>query len=129
MANSAVLFLAGRLALVAIFLLAGLNKISAYEGTAGWMESMGVPGVMLPLVIALELGAGLAIAFGLFTRLAALAIAGFSVASALIFHLDFNDQIQFLMFWKNIAIAGGFLVLAAAGAGNLSLDARRQQEV
>ncbi|MEL7401785.1 MAG: DoxX family protein, partial [Pseudomonadota bacterium] len=75
-------------------------------------------------VIAFELLAGLAILIGFQTRLVALAIAGFTLLTALMFHLDFSDQMQFLMFWKNVAIAGGFLVLAANGAGRLSLDAR-----
>jgi putative oxidoreductase len=118
--------LSGRVALAAIFLLAGMNKITAYAGTQGYMESVGVPGILLPAVIALELvGAALLIA-GFQTRLAALALAGFSVVSALLFHFDLADQMQFILFFKNIAMAGGFLVLAANGAGALSVDARRE---
>ena len=75
------------------------------------------------LVIALELGGGLAILAGAFTRWFALGLAVFSIASALIFHANLADQMQAIMFWKNFAIAGGFLLLAANGPGSLSLDA------
>lgn len=116
--------LLGRLGLSLIFILSGVAKLGAgYAGTQGYMEAMGVPGALLPLVIALEIGGGLAVAAGLLTRWAALGLAVFSVASAVLFHFDLGDQGQFINFYKNIAIAGGFLVLAAHGAGRLSLDA------
>jgi putative oxidoreductase len=83
---------------------------------------MGVPGGLLPLVIALELGGGLAILGGAFTRWIALALAAFSLASAALFHADFGDAAQAINFWKNVAMAGGFLMLAAHGAGSFSLD-------
>ena len=116
--------LAARISLAALFIVAGLGKIAGYEGTAGYMQSMGVPGGLLPFVIALELGGGLAIAVGYRTRLLAFLLAGFSLLSGLIFHspLDPSEQTQFL---KNLAIAGGFLLLVVHGAGRLSLDARR----
>ncbi len=94
-----------------IFLLAGLSKISAYEGTQGYMDAMGVPGVLLPLVILLEVAGGLAIIAGWKTRWTAIALAAFSVVSAAIFHNNFGDQTQMILFMKNIAIAGGFLIL------------------
>jgi putative oxidoreductase len=115
----------GRVFIAAIFVLAGLNKISGYQGTAGYMESMGVPAMLLPVVIALEVGGGLAIILGWRTRLFALLLAGFSLLSALVFHLNFSDQMQFIMFWKNVAIAGGFLFLVVNGPGALALDNRR----
>lgn len=108
-----------------IFLLAGLSKISAYEGTQGYMDAMGVPGMLLPLVILLEIGGGLAIIAGWKTRWTAIALAAFSVVAAAIFHNNFGDQTQMILFMKNIAIAGGFLLLAAHGAGAYSLDNRR----
>ncbi|MEF2147533.1 DoxX family protein [Luteimonas sp. SHGZ20W] len=114
--------LAGRILLSLIFILSGWSKISGYEATQGYMTSMGVPGQLLPLVIILELLGGLAIAFGLFTRWTALALAGFSVVSAVIFHSNLGDQAQFINFFKNLAMAGGFLILAANGPGALSLD-------
>ena len=108
-----------------IFLLAGLSKISAYEGTQGYMDAMGVPGMLLPLVILLEIAGGLAIIAGWKTRWTAIALAAFSVVAAAIFHNNFGDQTQMILFMKNIAIAGGFLLLAAHGAGAYSLDNRR----
>ncbi len=122
--NNAIVLLA-RLLLAHIFLLAGLSKITGYAGTQGYMESMGVPGALLPLVIALEIGGSLALIVGLFTRWAALALAGFCVASALIFHRNFAEQMQMILFMKNFAMAGGLLLLYVQGAGAFSLDARR----
>ncbi len=116
--------LLGRIFIGAIFLFAGISKISGYAATAGYMEAMGVPALLLPVVIALELGGGAAIILGWKTRIAAFLLAGFSVLSALFFHFDLADQTQFVMFWKNIAIAGGFLFLVANGAGALALDNR-----
>lgn len=115
--------LVGRFGLSAIFVLSGFAKLGAgYEGTQGYMEAMGVPGGLLPLVIFAEIVGGLAVAAGLLTRWAALGLAVFSVASAFLFHFQLADQMQFINFFKNIAIAGGFLVLAANGAGQFSVD-------
>jgi len=117
--------LVARVFLGHIFLLAGLSKVSAYQGTAGYMEAMAVPGGLLPLVIALEVVGGLAIIAGWKTKLASIALAGFSVVAAVIFHNNFGDQTQMIFFMKNIAIAGGFLLLVVHGAGAYSLDNRR----
>ncbi len=108
-----------------IFLLAGVSKLSAYEGTQGYMDAMGVPGALLPLVILLEVVGGLAIIVGWKTKWAAIALAVFSVVAAAIFHNNFADQTQMILFMKNIAIAGGFMLLAIHGAGAYSLDNRR----
>ncbi|PTU31739.1 DoxX family protein [Stenotrophobium rhamnosiphilum] len=116
--------LTGRILMAAIFVLAGAGKITAYAGTQQYMAAMGVPGAMLPLVIALELGGGLLLIAGFQTRLIALALAGFSVASAALFHSNLGDQTQFIMFFKNVAMAGGFLIIAANGPGAYSLDRR-----
>ena len=121
--------LAGRILIAAIFLVAGLNKIGGYEGTQGYMAAMGVPGMLLPLVIALEVIGAIAIIVGWRTRLFAFLLAGFSVVSAAIFHSALGDQTQFLLFMKNLAMAGGFLFLVARGAGAWSLDARREFQV
>ena len=115
----------GRVLIAAIFLIAGLGKITGYAATQGYMASMGVPGALLPLVIALEVGGALAIIVGWRTRLVAFLLAGFSVVSAFIFHSALGDQAQFILFMKNLAMAGGFLFLVAHGAGDWSLDARR----
>ena len=117
--------LVARIFLGQIFLIAGISKIGAYAGTQGYMEAMGVPGALLPLVILLEIGGGLAIIVGWKARWAAVALAGFSVVAAAIFHNNFSDQIQMIMFMKNFAMAGGFLLLAVHGAGAYSLDNRR----
>lgn len=116
--------LVGRVLLALMFVMAGWSKIGGYAGTQGYMEAMGVPGFMLPLVILLELGGGLAVVLGLFTRSIAVLLAGFTLMAAFIFHYQPADQMQMLMFMKNVSVAGGFLALAAAGAGALSLDAR-----
>ena len=121
--NTADLF--GRILISLIFLLSGLHKIGGYEATQGYMAAMGVPGALLPIVIALEVGGALAIILGYHTRLFAFLLAGFSVVSALLFHRALGDQVQFIMFMKNLAMAGGFLFLVARGAGDWSLDARR----
>lgn len=120
--------LVARVFLGHIFLLAGISKIGGYTGTQGYMDAMGVPGALLPLVILLEVAGGLAIIAGWKTRWAAIALAAFTVVSAAIFHSNFGDQIQMAMFMKNIAIAGGFLLLAVHGAGAYSLDDRGNTE-
>lgn len=114
-----------RLLLAQVFLLAGISKISGYADTQGYMEAMGIPGALLPLVILLEAGGGLAIILGWQTRLVAVALALFSLTAAVIFHNNLADQMQLIMFTKNIAIAGGFILLAVHGAGGYSLDNRR----
>ena len=117
--------LAGRILIAVLFLTAGFGKISGYAGTQVYMQSHGLPGALLPLVIALEIGASALVIAGLWTRVAALALAAFSIAAALLFHANFGDAMQQINFMKNLAIAGGFLILAANGAGAWSVDARR----
>jgi len=117
--------LCARILLVTMFLLAGVQKIGGYDGTAAYMASQGVPAMLLPLVIALEVAAPIAILLGWQTRLAALALAAFTIAAAVLFHADFSNQMQVILFMKNTSIAGGLLLLALHGAGALSLDARR----
>jgi len=117
------LSLAARLMLAFIFIVEGWSKIGYYEGTVQYMENHGVPGALLPLVILTELGGGLMIASGFQTRLAALALGGFCVLTAILFHRNIEDVSEFIHFNKDIAIAGGFLLLAAFGAGRWSIDA------
>lgn len=117
---------AGRVLIAMMFVMSGFGKIAGYAGTQGYMDMMGVPGALLPLVIITEIGGGLAIILGWQTRLAALALAGFSIVSAIVFHADFGDQTQMVMFLKNVSIAGGFLFLVAHGAGAYSLDNRNK---
>lgn len=117
--------LLGRLLIAVMFVIGGIEKIGGYAGTQGYMAAMGVPGGLLPLVIVLELGGGLAVLCGWQTRVAAFLLGGFSALTALIFHANFGDQMQMIMFMKNFAIAGGFLFLLAAGPGAFSIDAWR----
>ena len=119
----------GRILIAAIFLISGVSKISGFQATQGYMAAMGVPSALLPLVIAFEIGAALAIIVGFKTRFVALALAGFSIATAVVFHGNLGDQTQFIMFMKNIAIAGGFLFLVANSPGALALDNRRNDKV
>jgi putative oxidoreductase len=106
--------------------MAGISKIGAYAGTQGYMESAGVPGALLPLVILLEIGGGLAVLLGWKVRIAAFLLAGFSVLSALLFHANFADQTQSILFMKNVAMAGGLLFLVAGGVPAWSIDARQE---
>lgn len=115
--------LAGRIALAAIFILEGFAKIGAYTASQAYMQKFGVPGVLLPAVIALEIGGGAALSAGWRTSPAALSLAAFCLAAAVIFHNKLADHGQALHFWKDIGLAGGFLVLAVAGAGRWSADA------
>ena len=116
--------LVGRILLALMFLISGVPLIFAPGGFAGFMGSVGMPAPMLVtwLVIALKVLGGIAVIVGFQTRWAAYALAAFCVATAFIGHMAPEEA---TVFWKNIAIAGGFLVLAAAGPGALSLDARR----
>ena len=118
--------LAARLLLAAIFIMAGFSKLgSGYAATQAYMASAGVPGALLPLVILLELGGGLAVLLGWQTRIAAVLLAGFCVLTAVLFHADFGDQTQAILFMKNLAMAGGFLLLAAGEVHAWSLDGLR----
>lgn len=111
-----------RIMLSLIFVTSGFGKISAYAGTQSYMEAMGVPALLLPLVIAVELLGGLAVMFGWHTRIAAFLLAGFSLLSAILFHANVGDQMQMIMFMKNVAIAGGFLMIVSQGGGAFTLD-------
>lgn len=116
--------LGGRVLLAALFLASGLGKIPGYAATAGYMAAMGVPSLLLPAAIAIEVFGAVAIIVGWKTRITALLLAGYTLLAALLFHSNFGDQIQMVMFMKNVSIAGGFLLLVAHGAGPLSLDNR-----
>jgi putative oxidoreductase len=122
----AVLPLAGRVLLSAIFLLSGVSKISAPAATLAYISSVGLPFAHLGLAIAVlvEVVGGVALVLGYRTRLVAAVLALFTVATALAFHSNLADQNQFFHFFKNIAMAGGLLQVVAYGAGRFSLDAR-----
>jgi putative oxidoreductase len=107
--------LPGRILLSSLFIMAGVNKLFSYEATGAYMDATGIPGALLPFVILLEIFGGLFVIVGWNTRLTALVLAVFCVSSGVLFHYDFSDQTQATMFMKNLAIAGGFLLLAANG--------------
>ena len=126
------LALVGRILLALMFVLAGFSKIGGFDGTVGYIasKSLPAPALLAALTIVLEVGGGLAIMFGYFTRWSALALAGFTLLVSFIFHAFWSlpaDQqmMQQLMFMKNVSVAGGMLVLAAFGAGAISFDAKR----
>jgi len=124
--------LAGRLLLAALFLPAGFSKLTGFEGTVGYIASVGMPmpTVAAAIALVLEIGAGLALIAGAGTRIAALALAFFTLLASFFFHAYWavpaeQQMVQQLMFFKNIAVVGGLLTLAAWGPGQWSLDARR----
>lgn len=117
--------LAGRLLLGVLFLFSGLGKIAGYAATAGYMSAMGVPTVLLPMVIVLEVLGALLLFIGWKARSVAFLLAGFSLVSAAIFHANFADQIQLVMFLKNVSIAGGLLLVVANGPGPYSIDGKQ----
>jgi len=120
MANIADLI--GRILISALFLLNGIFKISNYDGTISWMESFGMPGILLIPAIILEIAGPVLIIIGYKTKLAAGFLSLFCIATAFIFHNDFANQMQLTSFLKNIALAGGFLILFVNGAKGFSLD-------
>ncbi len=127
------LALIGRIMLSVLFITSGFGKITGFSGTVGYIASHGLPLATFGAVIAIvvELGGGLSILFGFRTRWVALAMAIFTVAAGIFFHNYWAvppEQVRNMQihFWKNIAIAGGFLFLAAFGPGAISMDARRR---
>ena len=121
--------LVGRILLAVIFITSGFGKITGYDGTAAYMAAKGMPmvGVLLPLTILTELGGGILLAIGWQARWAALALAGFTILAALIFHnfwaVEAAQKVaQQINFMKNVAITGGLLVVFAFGVGRYSVD-------
>ena len=122
----------GRVLLSFMFIMSGLSKIGAYAGTAAYMSSQGIPGALLPLVILVEVGAGLMLLLGWQTRIAAVLLGGFAVVAGVMFHLlpsmsmtdAMAQQGEMISFMKNMTIAGGMAFVFAFGAGKFSLDNR-----
>ena len=114
--------LIARISISILFLLNGIFKINNYEGTIGWMESFGLPGILIFPAIILEIVGPILIIIGYQTRIAAAALSLFCIATAILFHNDFSDQMQLTAFLKNIALAGGFLFLVVNGAKGYCLD-------
>jgi putative oxidoreductase len=116
--------LAGRILLALIFVIAGIGKFNDPAGTAGYMASVGLPGILLWPTIALEVLGGIAIIVGFQTRIVSYLLAAFTLLAAALFHNNFSDQMQMIMFLKDLSIAGGFLLLASSGATALAVDKR-----
>ena len=118
------LHIAARLLMSLIFIIAGFGKLTGFSGTVGYFASMGLPmpNLLVPLVILIELGGGLALLFGFKTRWVAAVLALFSIGSALVAHTNFADPGQMNNFMKNLAMAGGFLMFVRYGAGAPSID-------
>jgi putative oxidoreductase len=116
----------GRLLIAVIFIISGLGEIVAPAMTQGYISSVGLPAPFFSylLAIVVEIGGGILLVVGFQTRIVALVMAIFTIATAVFFHRDFADQNQMIHFLKNIAMAGGLLQVAAFGAGTFSLDGR-----
>lgn len=124
-ALSPLAMVAGRVLISFMFIMSGLQKIGGLEGTQGYMEMMGVPGILIYPTILVEVLGGLAVLVGFQARIGALLLAGFCLLSGVIFHFDPSDQMQMISLYKNFAIAGGFLFIVAMGPGKLSIEGRR----
>ncbi len=116
--------LLARALLSALFIISGIEKLFSYQATAAFMQASSVPGWFLPIVIFIEAIGGAAILVGFRTRLFAILLAIFSASAALVFHNQLDNKIHFILFWSDLAIAGGFLALVASGPGRFSMDQR-----
>ncbi len=114
--------LLARILISALFLINGIFKITNYDGTLDWIEGYGMPGVLLIPAIILEILGPILIIIGYQTKITAAFLSLFCLATAVIFHNDFSNQMQLTSFLKNIALAGGFLFLVVNGSKKFSLD-------
>ena len=115
-----------RIFISSIFLFSGYNKIFNYENTIEWMEGFGIPGFLLWPTIILEIILPILIIIGYRTQISALLLAMFCVATAVVFHLDFANQMQTIAFLKNFALAGGFLFIAVHGPKEWSVERKKK---
>ena len=118
--------LIGRILISALFLISAFNKIFNLGGSMGWMESFGVPGFLIFPAIAIELILPVLVIVGYQARIAAGILSIFCLATAFIFHFDFSDQMQFILFLKNIGLAGGFLFIVANGTKDWAVDREKK---
>ncbi len=118
--------LVGRIFISLVFLLSGYNKIFNYDGTVGWMEGFGVPGFLLWPAIILEILLPIFIIIGYKTQISATLLALFSILTALIFHLDFSNQMQTIALLKNFGLAGGFLFIAVNGTKDWAVEKKKK---
>ena len=118
--------LLGRLLISAIFLISAYNKIFSIDGTMGWMEGFGIPGFLIYPTILLEIILPLFVIVGYKAKISSAVLAIFCLATAFIFHFDFLDQTQTILFLKNIGLAGGFLFIVANGTKDWSIDREKK---
>ena len=118
--------LIGRILISSIFLLSGYNKIFNYSGTVSWMEGFGIPGFLLAPAIILEIILPVFIIVGYKTQITASFLAIFCIATGIIFHLDFTDQMQTIQLLKNIGLAGGFLFIAVNGPKEWAMETKKK---
>ena len=119
-----ILDLCARILISILFFLNGIFKIMKYDGAVSWMESYGVPGLLIIPAIILEIVGPILIILGYKTKITAAILSVFCLVTAIIFHNDFGNQMQLTSFLKNIAIAGGFLFLVVNGSKEFSLDSK-----
>ncbi len=117
-----ILDLFARILISTLFLINGIFKITNYDGTVDWMEGYGVPGILIIPAIIIEILGPILIIVGYQTKITATFLSLFCLATAIIFHNDFSNQMQLTSFLKNIALAGGFLFLVINGSRKFSLD-------
>ena len=118
--------LLSRVLISIIFLFSGVNKILNYDSTAQWMEGFGVPALLLIPTIAMEIILPILIIVGYKIRIAATLLALFCIATGVIFHLDFSDQMQTIQLLKNFGLAGGFLFIAVNGPKGWAVGAKKK---
>ena len=118
--------LIGRIFISLIFLLSGYNKIFNYGDTVAWMEGFGIPGFLLWPAIIFEIIFPILVIVGYRTQISAILLAVFCIATALIFHFDFANQMQTIAFLKNLGLAGGFLFIAAHGPKDWAIDKKKK---
>ena len=116
----------GRLLISALFLISAYNKIFSIDGTMSWMEGFGIPGLLLYPTIVLEIILPLFVIIGYHARVSAGLLAIFCIATAFLFHYDFVDQMQTILFLKNLGLAGGFLFIVANGTKDWSVDREKK---
>ena len=118
--------LLGRILISSLFLISAFNKLLSIDGTMGWMEGYGVPGFLLYPTILIEIILPILVIIGYNAKVAAGILASFCLITALIFHFDFSDQMQFISFLKNIGLAGGFLFIVVNGTKDWSVDKKKK---
>ena len=118
--------LIGRIFISSVFLLSAYNKIFNYDGTITWMEGYGIPGFLLWPTIILEIILPVLIIIGYKTQISATLLAIFCIATAVIFHLDFANQMQVIALLKNFGLAGGFIFIAVNGPKEWALDQKKK---